>query len=118
MAEARRAQREVINRYLKVYDADSERFLGYLVDITPEGAMLQSKEEIEPDASFRLRLELPEEMDGSREIVVQAESVWDKKEGNALFHHTGFEFQDISADDEERVRRLMESYKLEGFPTH
>jgi len=115
VAEARRAQREVINRYLKVFDAENDRFLGYLVDITPVGAMLQSTEAIEPDARFTLRVELPEEIDGSSQIVVDAESVWDKKEDNALFHHTGFEFLDIPPQEEARVRTLMENYKLEGF---
>jgi len=78
--------------------------------------MLQSKEEIDPQERFTLRMELPEEMDGSNQIIVDAESRWDKKEENALFHHTGFEFLNIPQDEEARVRKLMESYKLEGFP--
>ena len=115
MAEARRAEREVINRYLRVFDQDSDRFLGYLVDITPAGAMLQSREPIEPDIRFKLRMELPDEFEGGNTIQVEARSKWDKKEENALFHHTGFEFVEIPSGEEGKIRRLMESYKLEGL---
>ena len=115
MSEARRADREVINRYLRVYNRDSGDFVGYLVDITPGGAMLQSKQAIEPEQRFELRIELPEEMQGSREIVVNARSKWEKKEDNALFYHTGFEFESLTDDDTVRVRSLMEHYKIEGL---
>lgn len=115
MAEARREEREVINRYLRVFDGGSNKFVGYLVDITPHGAMLQSKEAVEPEQRLMLRVELPEEFDPSRELVVEAQSVWDKKEENALFHHTGFEFHDVSPDDQDKIRRLMQVYKLEGL---
>lgn len=115
VVEARRSEREVINRYLRVFDEGTNTFIGYLVDITQSGAMLQSKQPIEPDTRFRLRVELPEEFDGAREIVVEAESVWDKKEDNALFHHTGFEFVNLTPPEADKVRRLMESYRLEGL---
>lgn len=115
MADARRAEREIINRYLRVFDRESDRFLGYLVDITPVGAMLQSREPIEPDARFKLRVELPEGFEGGNAILVEATSRWDKKEDNALFHHTGFQFEAIASEEEAKVRRLMESYKLEGL---
>lgn len=114
MAEARRAEREVINRYLRVFDRDSDRFLGYLVDITPAGAMLQSREPIEPSVRFNLRVELPERFDGGDAISVEAASVWDKKEENALFHHTGFEFTQIPPGEDVKIRQLMQVYKLES----
>lgn len=109
--EERRAQREIINRYLKVFDEESNRFIGYLVDITPNGAMLQSNEPIAPDTPYRLRVELPEQIEGSRHITVGARSVWDKKETNALFYHTGFQFEEAEAE-KARIERLMESYSL------
>jgi c-di-GMP-binding flagellar brake protein YcgR len=115
VAEARREEREVINRYLRVFDRSANKFIGYLVDITPHGAMLQSREPVEPEKRMTLRVELPEELDASRELVVEAESVWDKKEENALFHHTGFEFRDVSSAEQEKIRRLMEMYRLEGL---
>jgi hypothetical protein len=115
VAEARREEREVINRYLRVFDQNSNKFIGYLVDITPHGAMLQSREPVEPDRRMTLRVELPEEFDPGRELVVEAESVWDKKEENALFHHTGFEFQGVSQTEEQKIRRLVEMYRLEGL---
>lgn len=110
--EERKAQREVINRYLRVYDDENDRFLGYLVDITPKGAMLQSNDPIEPDVSMKLRVELPEQIEGQRHIAVSARSVWDKKETNAVFYHTGFEFSSDATNEEPRIKRLMEAYSL------
>lgn len=115
MAEARREEREIINRYLRVFDRDSNQFIGYLVDITAHGAMLQSREQLDPDRQMLLRVELPEELDPSRELVIEAASIWDKKEDNALFHHTGFEFQRVSPVAESKIRRMIEMYRLEGL---
>lgn len=115
MAEARREEREIINRYLRVFDRNSNQFVGYLVDITPHGAMLQSRDEVALDQRMLLRVELPEELDPSRELVIEAASVWDKKEENALFHHTGFEFQDVSSVAENKIRRMIDMYRLEGL---
>lgn len=115
MAEARREEREIINRYLRVFDRSSNEFVGYLVDITPHGAMLQSREQLELDRRMLLRVELPEELDPSRELVIEAESVWDKKENNALFHRVGFEFQQVSSVAESKIRRMIEMYRLEGL---
>jgi len=113
--ESRRAEREIINRYLRVFDRETDRFLGYLVDITPAGAMLQSREPIQPEVRMNLRFELPEDFGDDRELVLEAQSVWDKKEENALFHHTGFQFTQIPSGAEQQIKRLMENYKLEGL---
>jgi hypothetical protein len=115
VAEARREEREIINRYLRVFDRNTNQFVGYLVDITPHGAMLQSRNYVEPDKRMLLRVELPEELDPSRELVVEAASVWDKKEENALFHHTGFKFEDVSSVAQSKIRRMIEMYRLEGL---
>ena len=115
MEDARHSDREVINRYLRVFDVDHDRFMGYLVDITPVGAMLQSREAIEPEKRFKLRLELPEDFGDGREIVLEAESRWEKKEENALFHHTGFRFVGMDPNDEPRIRRLIDAYRIEGL---
>ncbi|NLO79480.1 MAG: PilZ domain-containing protein [Xanthomonadaceae bacterium] len=115
MAVARREQREVINRYLRVFDRNTNQFIGYLVDITPLGAMLQSREQIEPERRMLLRVELPEELDPSRELVIEAASVWDKKEENALFHHTGFRFENVTPVAQGKIRRMIEMYRLEGL---
>lgn len=115
MAEARREQREIINRYLRVFDRDTNQFVGYLVDITPHGAMLQSREQVEPQRRMLLRVELPEELDPSRELVIEAASVWDRKEENALFHHAGFRFEDVSSVAQNKIHRMIEMYRLEGL---
>ncbi|RFA26978.1 hypothetical protein CAI21_15550 [Alkalilimnicola ehrlichii] len=111
--EERKVQREIVNRYLKVFDENDNRFIGYLVDITPMGAMLQSNDPIEPNTPYRLRVELPEKIDGRRHITVEARSVWDKKETNALFYHTGFEFESSDKAEEVRIRHLMDAYSLD-----
>lgn len=113
MHDERRAQREVINYYLKVYDRDSGDFLGYLADVTQEGAMIQSREPIEPDSVFHLRMELGEDLSGE-EITIDARSVWDKKERNSIFYSTGFRFEGVPEEARPKLEKLMESYRLEG----
>lgn len=111
MKNERRAQREVINYYLKVYEAGSGEFLGYLADVTREGAMIQSRDPIEPDHDFELRMELGEDLAGEA-ICLKARSVWDRKERNSIFHSTGFQFTHVEEQDAPKLEQLMQSYRL------
>lgn len=114
--EARRATREVINRYLKVFDGNDDSFLGYLADITDSGAMVQSHDPIPSGTLYSLRVELPEGLESQAGVVIHARSVWERKERNAVFHNAGFEFENPGADAKHLIDSLIQHYRLEGIP--
>lgn len=113
MAEARRQEREIINYYLPTFDRRSGSLLGYLVDITEQGLMLQTHDQLAPDQDIELRLQLKEPLDGADHILLEARVVWSRKQGTAIFFHTGFEFRSIEEDQRRLVNMLIKSYRLD-----
>lgn len=112
MKDFRRRPRDVVDQYLPVVDRDTEELVGYLTDVTVDGGMLQSEEPIEENRTYNLRMELDEQIQGSNHIDVEAQSKWCRKERNAVFHNSGFEFSDVSEDDRSRIAELAERYRL------
>lgn len=112
MKDFRRRPRDVLDQYLPVVDRDTDELVGYLTDVTVDGGMLQSEEPIEENRTFRLRMELDEEIQGSNHIDVDALSKWCRKERNAVFHNSGFEFRDVSEENRARIAELAERYRL------
>ena len=52
--EQRKHKRVNLIYYLEIYDNNSEKHLGYLVDITPEGLMMISEEEVQAGTEYQL----------------------------------------------------------------
>ena len=113
MSEARRQDREVIDYYVQVLEHDSGHLLGYLVDLTEHGFMLQSHDPLEGDHERRFRLVLREPLDGVDHIEVTAHRVWTREKDTSVFVHNGLQFARL--DDETRgiIRALMERHALE-----
>ena len=112
MADARRAEREIINYYLQVFDRAGDRLLGYLADVTPGGLMLQSREPIPEGQDFDLRLELNAEIEGAKSIDLKGRSIWTRKEKTSIFFHNGFELVEVDAGQRQLIETLMENFKL------
>lgn len=112
MKDFRRRPRDVVDQYLPVVDRDTDELVGYLTDVTVDGGMLQSEEPIEENRTFNLRMQLDEQIQGSNHIDVEAESKWCRKERNAVFHNSGFEFREVSDDNQARIAELAERYRL------
>ena len=113
MADSRRQNREIINYYLQVMDGDNNVLLGYLLDVSENGLLLQSHEPLsEPGHVCNLRLVLRQPVDGESELNVAARAVWSRKQPGSVFHHSGFEFQDPDARARRVIQHLMEQFAI------
>lgn len=111
MKDARRRPRDVVDKFLPVHHRETKELIGYLTDVTVDGGMLETTDPL-GEEFFPLRIELTEEIGGSRHIDVDARCVWTRKDRNAVFHNSGFEFQNISAETRTRIAELAERYRL------
>lgn len=106
-------QRKVARRhliyYLRVFDADTGVLLGNLVDISTRGIMLVSDKTIECPRSYRLKMMLPDSVEGSRDVEFIAESRWCRSDLNEDFYDTGFQLIDPSNQFLSTVDKLVES---------
>lgn len=89
-ANRRTVQRRHLIYYLRVWDRDADKVLGHVVDITPEGIMMISDQQIESGKQFNLEIRW-DDPDGEAKIIrFRAESRWCKRDVNASFYDIGF----------------------------
>jgi len=95
--------------YLRVWDADTQKMLGHIVDITPEGLMLISDQPIELNKKFNLEMQWQDEGE-TRRISFSAESRWSHKDINVRFYDTGFMILNRVAGALDPIRELIDEY--------
>lgn len=94
--------------YLRVFDAEADKLIGNLVDISTRGIMVVSDSRLEPGKRIRLKMVLPDTVEGSKEVEFEAETRWCQNDVNTDFFDTGFELIDPTNDFLDAVDRLVE----------
>jgi hypothetical protein len=110
MSEQRRLKRRHLIYYLRVFDAKTEQLIGHLVDITTEGVMLISESPKVTGVDYDLRMVLPTEIVGKKEINFSAQSIWCRKDINPDFYATGFRLIDMEQEDRHTVEWLIDQF--------
>jgi len=110
MDDRRKFKRRYLMYYSRVFDRRTGRVIGYIVDLTPDGAMIISEDPIEPNESFRLRMDLPEEISDKAYIDFDAQSVWCRKDVDPHFWDNGFHLTEINPDDIRLIERMIAEY--------
>ncbi|HAG97058.1 MAG: PilZ domain-containing protein [Pseudomonadales bacterium] len=96
--------------YLRVFDVETNSLLGNLVDISTKGMMIVSDQQVESGKKYKLKMVLPDTVDGRKEVEFDAESRWCQKDTNQDFFDSGFELMDPQAEFLDAVDRLVEDY--------
>jgi len=112
MRERRKIKRRHILFYSRVFNRQTGELIGYLGDLTTEGAMVISEEPLEINVTYRLRLDLPEDLYNKTILGFNAHSVWCKPDVDPNFFNTGFKFIDIATQDQEIIQRIIADYKF------
>ncbi len=98
--------------YFKVFDRETGKLAGHVVDISACGMMLVGEEPFEYGRVYALRMGLPFEINGSSDICFDATKVWSDSDVNDDYLDTGFYFDYISDEDTQRIYHLIESYSF------
>ncbi len=110
--EKRRRDRKQLYFYLKVTQKDSNELLGYIADISTEGIMLLSKDRIDVDRIFSMKIEPYEELNMQSGLEFKAKSIWCEKDANPDYMVTGFEFISLDNTAMTKVNHLIKEYGL------
>ncbi len=111
--EGRRAERRHIIYYLRVFAQDSGELVGYLADLTTEGFMVISDRKVAAGRTFRLRMDLPKEMKGTRQVLFKAKVMWCKPDANPDFYNTGYRILNLSRTDARTIDGLIRDFFYE-----
>jgi len=102
-----RGNRKFEKPYFDVIDQRTEKSIGHLVDLTLEGFKIICREAIPRNEVFELRIELPKEVEGVRQIDTRAQCVWCERDINPEFFNAGFRIISISPPFTEIVETLI-----------
>lgn len=108
MFDKRENRRKSASVRIGVYESESDRFFGCLIDLSVDGVKLESETEIDSDVLYHFRMKLPEKVRGTMYIEFEARSKWCEQIEDSSCYETGFIFEDISRDDLEVVEALLD----------
>jgi hypothetical protein len=114
MTTKRKEKRKNLIYYLPVYDRNSGEMLGQLVDITTSGLMLVCENPVQDGEYFEMRMDLPSEIEGKKEIEFNARSEWCKKDVNPKFFAAGFSFENISREQIRVIDSLIYEFSFQS----
>ncbi|PKK84053.1 MAG: hypothetical protein CVT49_05360 [candidate division Zixibacteria bacterium HGW-Zixibacteria-1] len=110
-------KREFVGRQacgnFNLFDRNTGDFIGRVVNMSINGLMLVSDEPIEVSKLFPCKMELPEEILESRQLVFDAESKWCNKNAALNCYETGFLIRNLSDKVCDIVRLLMHEHFTE-----
>lgn len=113
VSERRKLARKYLVIYSRVFDRKNGHIIGYLGDLTRDGAMIIGEHRIEPGTEMELRFDLPEIPEIKRDhLDLHARSVWCEPDIDPAFVNVGFHFSGLSAEDLEVVELLIDLYEF------
>jgi hypothetical protein len=112
MGDHRKAQRENLKAFTPVFRLKPRAVLGYIEDLTLNGAMVIGEKMLEVDQHMTLSIEfpggLPELSDPN--MVIPARVAWCRQEEKSGYFMTGFEFVGLSPENEKSIEAILRRY--------
>lgn len=114
--DRRLLQRTNLALYLKVLNADSEQLLGNIIDINVCGFLLLTKQTLQPQTVFNVKIELPEEF--APETFARCTAIIRRADAsiNLSFYEAGFEITDITPQARDQIEQLEQALLLKFGP--
>ncbi len=114
----RQEERHRLNYYMDVYDRDTLKSLGRIVDITETGMRLFSPAPIPTGTELRCRLSLPRSEPGIRQIEFDATGVWCHADADPEFrdfYDAGCDLTHVTPEAAEQIQRLIQNYSPQNW---
>ena len=113
--EKNRRKHERVNLiyYLAVFDRNTDELIGYLADISVEGAMLLCEKPLEIDNVYQFKIEIFSSSSTNKQIEFDAKCLWKKTNEYIDFYNFGFKFEKIDSKNIDEIQSLIDTYRLE-----
>jgi Tfp pilus assembly protein PilZ len=112
MNEKRGNERKKLTAFTPVYDSRQNILLGYLGDLTIQGAMVVGENPMEVNTQITLAIEFPETPKlPARRVAIPARVAWCSHEESLHSFKTGVEFQELNQEDKKIIEAILERYQ-------
>ncbi len=112
MQEKRKSERRKLVAFTPVYDSH-KNILGYLGDLTLQGARLIGGKLLEVDTQVTLVIDFPATPElSAKRVTLPARVIWSGKESDTGYFNTGFEFQALDRQNRTVIEAILERYQF------
>jgi len=107
MHNKRSLERKKTGVFFGVYNRDTAKYVGRLVDINTKGLMIMGKSQLKVDESHKLKMDLPQEINGKSHLEFEAKVKWCEKSKKTKLFSAGFEFTKIEPEYSQLIDELI-----------
>jgi hypothetical protein len=117
MEDRRKFKRQNLVFYMLIVDATTQETFGHLIDLTPDGFLMDSPKELLPEQEFRLRLDTTPDIVEKKFITFTARCKWCMPDGiEPNLYDAGFLITEIAPEDAAILTRITDTYaSQDGF---
>lgn len=113
MNEHRKEERKKAMIFTPVYNNDTDVLMGYLGDLTLQGALMVSEMPVDTDKKFTLAIEFREASDvPTKQMIIPAQATWSRQEPDQTYFNTGFEFLEINEANKKVIETVLDGYQF------
>lgn len=113
MNERRHLPRKYLIIYSRVFERTLGKLLGYLADLSLEGAMIISEDKLAVDTLMALRFDLPDMNTFDRNSLnVDVRVARCDPDISPGFYNIGFEFQKVEEEQKTIILKMMDMYEF------
>ena len=113
MEERRKLPRKYLMAFSSVYKQDTGKLIGYLSDLTLDGLMVISKEDIEINKEMEIYLDLPEMiLSKERVLKINARVIWLQPDIDPRLNNIGFQFLELSEEQTPIIAQMIDAYQF------
>lgn len=113
MRERRKETRKNLMAYTQVFDLYGVYLIGYLGDLTLQGAMVIGEKQIGDNSEMTLAFELPELPNiQTARMTIPARVVWCQPDISPEYFNVGFEFKEVLPDQKAIIQAIIDNYEF------
>jgi hypothetical protein len=110
--ERRKEPRKMVMKFTPVYDAEKGKLLGYLRDLTLQGALVIGEKTLDVNQMLTLKLKLPEDLPRvtAEHLIISARVARCVEDESQNSYKLGFEFKDVQVEQTDIIEAILERY--------
>jgi hypothetical protein len=113
MNEKRKDERKKLIAFTLVYDSQHKSLLGYLGDLSREGALLVGEKPMQVNAKATLMIDFPATPElPARRVIIPARVAWCRQENGTSYFNAGFEFLEINEQNKTVIDAILQRYQF------
>ena len=113
MDERRRLPRKYLIIYSRVFERNMGKLLGYLADLSLEGAMIITEDAMVEGTALALRFDLPDpKVFDASTLNLTARVARCNPDISPAFYNVGLEFLNVTENDKRVLEKMMDVYEF------